>query len=408
MDKSTLKNSFVCKLYILIYMIIMFSGSTFLSDYVMPLAVVLIGILACGAKLKGVDKIAFTSNKDRILKFIFLLIILFLIYQLTFTYDFNTTLVFLERFMIYFLYLIFIPKIIVNYKLLKSMKIYSIIVAISILIMVIINGEKSGGLVGNYQFAGMMMSISFGLILIDYYFEKGNFNTFALILTFLALLSSGKRMFSFLALLSYIIIYLFSIDSSKRKKFLGLTILVIISVIISYIFIPSVRLVVQRVAEYSNDTTYNGRSYFWDAALDIYNNHKLKGIGMGTFSKNFDVYYHRLGNMEAFDAHNIYIQMLAEIGIVGELLFISFFIISLIKTLKLYKKIKEKKEKEKLYVLCYSLYLQLWFIIYGFTGNPLYGASQFFFYITAVAMMISVKNDNLKINKKKVVQNEIM
>ena len=90
--------------------------------------------------------------------------------------------------------------------------------------------------------------------------------------------------------------------------------------------------------------------------------------------------------------------MLAELGVVGEALFVIFFVICLISTIKLFKKLSKIREKEYGYVLCYSIFLQIWFIVYGATGNPLYGAGQSFFYIASIAMMMSVKHE-LKIKE---------
>lgn len=392
--------------YILLFVLAMFSGSTALSGYVMPMICAIVIILFLTSIIKGFPKNAIKYKGDYLLKSIMALIVLFLIYQLSFSYNKSVTAVFVERFFVYSLLFVFVPKMDLTFKVIKVIRWYSFFVAISIIITTLITGSHSGGLVGNYQFAGMMMSISFGVFLTDYYFEKNNMNLFGLALTFIALLTSGKRTFSLLALLAYLLIFLISKNKDKRKKFIYMTGSLIMIVFIAYFTIPSVRLVAERLIAYSGDTTYNGRSYFWTAAIDIYEENKAVGIGMGCFSHYFDAFYHRLGNMEAYDAHNIYIQMLAELGIVGELLFVSLFTTGLIKTFLLLKKESIRKNKKCMYILCYSLYIQLWFIIYGFTGNPLYGAGQCFFYISAVAMMLSLKNYTRE--NKDVNNNEIM
>ena len=407
MEKSNNKVSILEAIYIVIFILAMFSGSTFLSNYVMYLLILLFILLFTFAKIQGVKKCAIKSKGDFWLKFLFILIIIYLIYQLSFTYDYNTTFAFVQRFIAYFLFLIYVPKMELSYRTLKGIRLYSFVVACSILLTTMISGSKSGGIVGSFQSAGMMMSICFGVFLIDYYYGKNNFNVIGLVLTFLALLTSGKRMFTFLAILSYLLIFWLTNDKSKRKRFIILTTIIISGIILSYFFIPSVRLVIERIYAYSGDDTFNGRSYFWTAAYDIFQKHKYFGIGMGCFSKFFGAFYYRLGNMEAYDAHNIYIQMSAELGIVGESLFIMLFLVSLLKTFKLIKNKNVRKTREKMYILSYSLYIQLWFIIYGFTGNPLYGAAQFFFYISGVAMMLSIKNQesNVQRNEDK---NEIM
>jgi len=41
--------------------------------------------------------------------------------------------------------------------------------------------------------------------------------------------------------------------------------------------------------------------------------------------------------------------------------------------------------------MMYSVAMQVWFIVYGFTGNGIYDWPEFFLYITALAMMLSVR-----------------
>ena len=385
------KSNLFGKIYIVLFLIVMFSGSTPISRFVMPIICLMVILLVLTSIIKGFPKNSVLVKENYLLTGIVLLIILFLMYQLTYSYDASITVVFVERFIAFLFLIIFVPKVEENYKIIKCLRWCSYIVAISILFMSVISGGRSGGIVGSYQYAGMLMSISFGIFLIDYYFEKKKSNVIGLVVTFLALLTSGKRTFTMLALLAYLLVYIFTNDKEKKKKFFKLSFALIIIIIIAYMTIPSVRLVAQRLISFSDDNTYNGRSYYWSAAFDIFEDNRLFGIGMGCFSEYFDKYFHRLGNLEAYDAHNIYIQMLAELGIIGETLFIFLFIIALIKTVRLFKNREIKNSKECMYVLCYSIYLQIWFIVYGMTGNPIYGASQTFFYITAISMMLSLK-----------------
>lgn len=378
-------------LYIILFIVIMFSGSTLISAYVMQLICILILLLFGMARVIGIQKLAYVNRQEVGLKVIMVSIVFFLIYQLSFAYNPGTTLVFVERFIAYGMLFVFVPSLELSYRVIKAIRWYSYPVAISILLSTLINGSKSGGLVGNYQFAGMMMSIAFGVILINYYYDKSKWDLPGLIITILALFTSGKRSFSLLAIIAYMIVYKLNNDPKKGKKFMYLTAMIGVTVIIAYATIPAVRLVFERLQQYSGDTSYNGRAYFWTAARQIFLENQMTGIGMGCFSGYFDSFFHRLGNMEAYDAHNVYIQMAAELGIIGEGLFIGLFIVSLLKTLMMFKTIFVRENEKCMYVLTYSTFLQIWFIVYCLTGNPLYGAGQCFFYIAAIAMMLSVK-----------------
>ena len=356
----------------------------------MPLICVLVVFLFCMAKVKGIQRKAFYNRRNHSIKIIMALIVTFLLYQLSFSYDSSTTLVFVERFAVYGLMFLFVPSVELNVRVIKAVRWYSFPVAISIILSTLINGSKSGGMVGSYQFAGMMMSISFGVMLINYYFDKNKMDMTGMVLTLVALFTSGKRAFTLMAIMAYILVVKLNNDPGKRKKFITLTSLMMIAVVAAYFTVPSVRLVLERFQTFAGDTTYNGRAYYWEAAGQIFLSHKFTGIGMGCFSQYFDVFFHRLGNLEAYDAHNVYIQMAAELGIIGEGLVLALFIVCLAKTLMLFKSKTLKNDRDSMYVLVYSVFLQIWFILYCMTGNPLYGAGQCFFYFSAVSMMLSV------------------
>jgi hypothetical protein len=72
---------------------------------------------------------------------------------------------------------------------------------------------------------------------------------------------------------------------------------------------------VAQTRERLSDPANNGRLPLWTAALDIYRAHKLKGTGAGTYQQ----YYPHVRKETAYvtDAHSLYLQSLAELGVVG-------------------------------------------------------------------------------------------
>jgi hypothetical protein len=63
------------------------------------------------------------------------------------------------------------------------------------------------------------------------------------------------------------------------------------------------------------DPANNGRLPLWRAALDIYDTQKLHGTGAGTYQQHYTRYRTEAGYV--VDAHSLYLQSLAELGIVG-------------------------------------------------------------------------------------------
>lgn len=73
-----------------------------------------------------------------------------------------------------------------------------------------------------------------------------------------------------------------------------------------------------------------GRSHFWSMTLNIIRDHPLIGAGLGAFSLVYTRYDTRNGLFRLEQAHNDYLQVLADAGVVGAILGL-FFIIALFR-----------------------------------------------------------------------------
>ena len=120
----------------------------------------------------------------------------------------------------------------------------------------------------------------------------------------------------------------------------------------------------------------------WAYAKDMFLDRPLFGYGVGSYN----IYCNNMGYFSgALHAHNIYIQMLAETGIVGFMLFMVAFISSLLKTVEITRKTMMTSNNSTLKVIIlFSLYMQLFFLLYGFSGNPLYNFTQLFVYFIGI------------------------
>ena len=70
-----------------------------------------------------------------------------------------------------------------------------------------------------------------------------------------------------------------------------------------------------------------GRSHFWSVTLDVIKAHPIIGSGLGSFSVIYTRYDSRNGLYRLEQAHNDYLQILSDGGIVGGLLGFSFLVI---------------------------------------------------------------------------------
>jgi hypothetical protein len=72
---------------------------------------------------------------------------------------------------------------------------------------------------------------------------------------------------------------------------------------------------VAQTRERLTDPANNGRLPLWEAALDIYRTQPLRGTGAGTYQQYYTRY--RMEAAYVTDTHSLYLQSLAELGLVG-------------------------------------------------------------------------------------------
>jgi O-antigen ligase len=75
----------------------------------------------------------------------------------------------------------------------------------------------------------------------------------------------------------------------------------------------------------SDPTT--GRSHFWSVTLDIIKAHPIVGSGLGSFGVIYTRYDSRNGFYRLEQAHNDYLQVLSDTGLIGGLIGLSFLVI---------------------------------------------------------------------------------
>jgi O-antigen ligase len=161
-------------------------------------------------------------------------------------------------------------------------------------------------------------------------------------------------------------------------------------------FIPELANFVNRfyqTAE-SGDVTL-GRIKRLNESLQIFKMHPIMGIGW-----NGSSYYFEQSSDIFINVHNIYAQLLCETGIIGATLYYAFFISNLIYAIKVIKCVKNEKinEKDK-NVICTAFMIQVFFLLYGFTGNPLYDFQMLFPYVASCSIITYYRRVILQ-NKK--------
>lgn len=129
----------------------------------------------------------------------------------------------------------------------------------------------------------------------------------------------------------------------------------------------------------------SGRGVIYQAVWQAFSTHPLLGNGIGSIGKILTDGSPITG-ITVSTGHNIYLQLLAEVGVIGFSVFMFMLFFTLIDIfLKTNEVLHENKKAPELPILFYSLSFQIFFLIYGLSGNPLFDYTQFSVYCFAVA-----------------------
>lgn len=251
------------------------------------------------------------------------------------------------------------------------------------------NWTKLGAKIGIHSDPSMMafiasvsLGIAFSKILSN---EKSNIWKIAFAISALSLLITTKRGI-LLAVIVAIATLILSQDNMNKKIVNILKITVVM--IIGYLIIQQLSIfnsIFERFNNLDSNNYLSGREDLYQKEIS-----KIKEnvfIGNGAFTTN--------KFLDGYDGHNIYIQILLEYGLFGEIGFVILFLYNIYITLKALRNLNSEDGKVDVY---FSFYIQVLFLVYGISGNPLYNFYIFSIYIISSSIPITELKRINKIN----------
>ena len=210
-----------------------------------------------------------------------------------------------------------------------------------------------------------------------------------LIISILCIFLTGKRMHAAMSIIIPLFVYFISRKSNSRNIFLFLILGCIICFgIIAFInhaddfgenvFLHRFADTVER-SDGDEDITSN-RAFLGAIAIKLWEENPIFGIG----DSNYVAY-----SGAEMDAHNAYLQTLCEQGIVGFILWIIPLIYCLYISCRILK--RPKLDSNLRHWMQLSLFCQLQFVLYGFTGNPTVNFDRFVLYFFSIAILSEVR-----------------
>lgn len=209
------------------------------------------------------------------------------------------------------------------------------------------------------------------------------------VLSVIALLLTTKRAHLFFGLSSIMMCYYIANPGRRVEKSFKLMIAVAVGLFgLSFLmdFIPEISAVFDRFKTAGSDNASTARFIMWARAIQLFKKNPILGIGWFGFKYNSG-----LSDLTGAYAgcHNIYLELLCETGLIGFIVYMSAICISLYNTVKNLNMIYQREEYQDMRLaLASSLAIQLFVIMYGLTGNPIYD-DTFCFYAVAVAVNMS-------------------
>lgn len=234
---------------------------------------------------------------------------------------------------------------------------------------VLTSGGAIAGVAFEKAYAAFLCNLGLGVLFSEYISNKSIKSIIEIILVMVALMMTGKRTL-FLIPIALLLLYvlLFS-KNNKLIRFSGICLIILVGIFLISVLVPSASLIIERLIDNGGDFL-SGRENFWEYAMEMFQQNPLLGKGFLSFN---DYVYNRgfryYGEMWNYQAHNVYIQLLGETGIIG-FSFFSILIIVLTKNV-----IKNAKKTKNFWDLL-SVYWLILFASYSLTGNTLYYPCQ--------------------------------
>lgn len=240
------------------------------------------------------------------------------------------------------------------------------------------------GFTSQVGYTSYFLSTAFGAL---FCFRKSIYKKWfvpiAIVLIF-GMFLTGKRGPIIFLLISILVLYFY--ESRGKERFFRVLQIALIVIAAYFILLmlarftdnPGINRIFESVQElvFTRDIEDTGRDQLRNQALIYFSDNMLFGIGWNNF--------HKLFTLRSTHVHNIYFQLLCETGIIGFSVFAVFFAKSIVNTLK--KIQMANRDTFEYSWLMMSLFMQMYFLLYGISGNPLYDIEETILYFFGVGI----------------------
>lgn len=245
------------------------------------------------------------------------------------------------------------------------------------------------GLAGHYSTNGMWLVVGlYASVALAFTSDKEMFKrAIPSLIILIAIMLTGKRSHLFFSIIVLYTLYYCYLSNDKRTRTVRMVAAALIVLLVGFIiilYVPSLGNAFSRFKESAdNGDITNNRIYFWGLAIQLFNENPLLGVGWGRFQDYCEMYLAYRAH-----AHNTFIQLLCETGVVGFAAYAGWMVTLLIVVIRQFTQVrKTSNDMVQLGMLAFSLQMQIFFFLYCFTGNPLYEKEMFVPYFVSCAIV---------------------
>lgn len=265
-------------------------------------------------------------------------------------------------------------------------------------------GDYRSGLTTHYTLNGIILG--FGLVsTVPLAILRGRSRLLGWVLcgvVLFALVLTTKRAHMVFGIVALLGTYVFIADRSSKmaRRLVSAASIVAVAAVVMLplaTFVPAIGDAIDRFSELAGDDSYNGRRGFYLVAIDLFQSAPLFGHGWGSYNEAFmmtsqGAYFASIG-YSSINAHNVYLQLLAEVGLIGLLVFLVAAGYTLVTSIRLARRLLWAGNTRRATPVVVSIGSQMFFLMYCMTGNPLYDLTPMLLYFVSVGVAGAFEND---------------
>lgn len=218
------------------------------------------------------------------------------------------------------------------------------------------------------------------IVLTNIYFKNHIIiNILLLCLIYIEFVLIGKLAYTLFTGATMIVMYYIKKAEFNKNRII-LLLLFLTTVVVIFLYFSFIGF--GRLTEWMfSDDVANGRTLLFTKAIEYFKEEPVFGLGWGGFRNTFNIQHDGI----YYEVHNVYLQLLCEVGVVGTTSYILYFIFNMRQGIRTLKAARAENNIRCMKQIYFSIYLQVFFLFYGLSGNFLYDLT-FLLYSLAAAI----------------------